>query len=163
MNALYRSAERFPSPVCAEKYYGLSNELMNKQTACKPVDFKMSETAKQYLQRALTSSAGGVSAQGLVVCLTYSGGYAPERNGKILWNYLGPNFLIAARRPGNLGAGGYYDLLGFRVWIGEREQKLLEGRKLATIKYGSPEPAELLVIENVPDNYCEAMMRAGKI
>jgi len=43
------------------------------------------------------------------------------------------------------------------------EQRLLEDRTLTTIQYGSPEPAELLVIENVPDNYFEAMMREGRI
>ena len=54
-------------------------------------------------------------------------------------------------------------LLGFRVWIGEMEQTLLKGRTLTTIQYGSPEPAELLVIENAPEDYFEIMMRAGKL
>jgi hypothetical protein len=131
-------------------------------TPSKKVNFTLSETAKRYLQRGL-SGAEQSSTRGLVTCLTYSGGYAPERDGKILWEYRGPNFLIAGQKPGNLRPGGYYDLLGFRVWIGEMEQRLLEDRTLTTIQYGSPEPAELLVIENVPDNYFEAMMREGRI
>ena len=131
-------------------------------TPSKNVNFALSETAKRYLQRDLSVMEHS-SIRGLVTCLTYSGGYAPERDGKILWDYRGPNFLIAGQKPEHLAAGGYYDLLGFRVWIGEREQRLLEGRTLTTIQYGSPEPAELLVIENVPDDYCAAMMRAGKI
>ena len=100
--------------------------------------------------------------RGLVPCLTYSGGFAPTRNGEILWNYRGPNFLIAGHKPGNLPVECYYDLLGFRVWIGKVEQRLLEGRTLTTIQYGSPEPAELLVMQNVPDDYFEAMIE-GRI
>ena len=136
---------------------------MNEQTHCKTVNFTVSETAKQYLQRNLSPFAGQMSARRLVTCLNYSGGYAPERDGKILWNYRGPNFLIAGQKPRNLRGGGYYDLLGFRVWIGEMEQTLLEGRNLTTIRYGSPEPAELLVIENAPEDFFETMMRSGKL
>jgi hypothetical protein len=43
------------------------------------------------------------------------------------------------------------------------EQRLIEGRTLTTIQFGSPEPAELLVIENAPEDYFEAMMRGGKL
>ena len=141
---------------------GMSNEYMNEDKALRPLNFTLSDSAKQYLQRDLTA-ADQRSTRGLVTCLTYSGGYAPERGGMILWSYRGPNFLIAGQKPGNLRAGGYYDLLGFRVWIGEIEQRLLDGRTLTTIQYGSPEPVELLVIENVPDDYCEAMIRGGKL
>ena len=127
------------------------------------MNFTVSETAKQCLQRNLSLFSGDRAGRRLVTCLTYSGGYAPERDGKLLWNYQGPNFLIAGQRPGNLRAGGYYDLLGFRVWIGEMEQTLLESRTLTTIQYGSPEPAELLVIENAPEDYFEILMRGGKL
>jgi hypothetical protein len=135
---------------------------MNKDTALSPLNFTLSEGAKEYLQRDLTL-ADQLSTRGLVTCLTYSGGFAPTRDGKVLWNYQGPNFLIAGQKPGNLGPGRYYDLLGFRVWIGKMEQALLEGRTLTTIQYGSLEPAELLVIQNVPDNYFEVMMREGRV
>jgi hypothetical protein len=141
----------------------VSDEDMNENMPCDGVNFRISEPAKQYLQSALALSSEQMSARGLMVCLTYSGGYAPTREGKILWNYRGPNFLIAGQKPGSLRAGGYYDLSGFRVWIGKTEQTLLEGRTLTTIQYGSPEPAELLVIENAPEDYFEAMMRGGKI
>ena len=102
------------------------------------------------------------SAQGLVTSLTYSGGLAPKKDGKALWNYRGPNFLIAGQRPAHLRAGAYYDLLGFRVWIGQEEQILLKGKTLTTIHYGTPQPEELLVIEGVPDDYFETTIFGGK-
>ncbi len=121
---------------------------MNANMPGKSVNFTLSETGKRYIRDLLTYSAEGMAARGLVACLTYSGGFEPERDGKILWSYRGPNFLIAGHKPQNLGAGEYYNLLGFRVWIGDIEHRLLEGRTLTTIQYGSPGPAELLVIEN---------------
>jgi hypothetical protein len=140
----------------------MSNEHMNEQKALSPLNFALSDSAKQYLQRDLTAAAQW-STRGLVTCLTYCGGLAPERDGKILWNYKGPNFSIGGQKPGKLRAGRYYDLLGFRVWIAEMEQRLLEGRTLTTIQFGSPEPGELLVIENAPEDYFEVMMRGGKL
>lgn len=136
---------------------------MNDHTPYKTVNFTVSETAKQYVQRNLSRFAGEMSARGLVTCLTYSGAFAPEKDGKILWSYRGPNFLIAGQKPGNLRVGGYYDLLGFRVWIGKTEQILLEGRTLTTLHYGRPDPEELLVIEDAPEDYFETMVRAGKL
>src|SRR5436190_24239594 len=126
---------------------------MNEDTPCKTVNFTVTETGKQYLQRGLSRFAGEMSERGLVTCLTYSGGFAPEKDGRILWSYRGPNFLIGGQGPGNLRAGGFYDLLGFRVWIGKTEQILLEGRTLTTLQYGSPDPEELLIIEGAPEDY----------
>ena len=129
---------------------------------CNNVNFTLSETAKRHIVGAL-STANQLSAGGLVTCLTFSGAYAPARDGQILWNYRGPNFLIAAQKSENLRPGAYCDLLGVRVWIGETEQILLDGKTLTIKQYGSPEPAELLVIENAPDDYFDAMMREGKL
>jgi hypothetical protein len=140
----------------------MSNEHMNEDKTLSPLNFTLSESAKQYLQRDL-AAADQWSTRGLVTCLSFSGGFAPERGGKILWNYKGPNFSIAGQKPEKLRPGGYCDLLGFRVWIGDMEQRLLEGRTPTTIQFGSPEPAELLVIENAPEDYFEAMMRGGKL
>ncbi len=121
---------------------------MNANMPGNRVNFTLSETGKRYICDSLTYCAAGMAARGLVVCLTYSGGFEPQRAAKIVWSYRGPNFLIAGHKPQNVPAGEYYDLLGFRVWIGDIEHRLLEGRTLTTIQYGSPEPAELLVIEN---------------
>jgi hypothetical protein len=133
---------------------------MNENTPCKGLNFALSETAKQYLQKVLSQFAGGMSARGLVPCLSYSGGFAPEKDGKILWQYRGPNFLLGGHKPKNLHAGKCYNLLGFRVWIGKIEEILLEGRTLTIIQYGNPDPQELLVIENAGEDYLEKTMQA---
>ena len=139
--------------------YALSNEDMATNSPYNAT-FSLSEAAEQYLQQSLASSVGQMSERGLVTSLTYSGGYAPERDGKILWEYRGPNFLLAGQNPAQLGAGRYYDLLGYRVWIGEIEEILLRGKTLTMIQYGKPAPAELLVIKNAPEDYLEASLRA---
>jgi len=134
---------------------------MNENTPCHEVNFTLSEIAKDYLQRSLLI-AENMSARGLVSCLSYSGGLTQEKDGKTLWNYSGPNFLIVGQKPQHLGTGRYYDLLGFRVWIGEIEQILLKGRTLTTLQCESPHGMELLVIENAPKNYFETIMSGGK-
>ena len=77
------------------------------------------------------------------------------------WDYRGPSFVIAGIKPERLGAGGYYDLLGQRVWISNAEQHLLSGRTLTTLSVDtdSPDPVELLVLENAPEDYFEQILR----
>ena len=123
---------------------------MNDTLPC----FTLTDSARQYLLRGLSIER---SAQGLVTSLMYCGCLAPEKDGKVLWTYHGPNFLIAGQRPAHLRAGAYYDLLGFQVWIGEVEQILLKGKSLTTIHYGTPQPQELLVIDGAPADYFDTM------
>jgi len=78
----------------------------------------------------------------------------------VLWEYRGPNFLLAGEEPGQPRPGRYFDLLGFRIWIGEIEELLLKGRTLTIIHHGSPEPAELLVIQGAPEDHLETTLRA---
>ena len=76
-----------------------------------------------------------------------------EKNGKVLWEYKGPRFVIGAHKPENLIEGTLYDLLGFPVWMRDFDDHLLKGRVLTASMVGSPEPQEHLVIENAPEDY----------
>ncbi len=126
---------------------------MSESTGLKTPSFKMSDSARKYLRSALLSLSPRAQSRGTTVALTYSGGFAAEKDGKMLWQYQGPNFLVAGITAKNPRGGHYYDLLGFRVWIGEVEEALLNGLTLTTITYGESHPEELLVVENAPENF----------
>jgi hypothetical protein len=127
----------------------------------KPVNFTLSGSAKRYLQGHLAHLTEAASARRLVTCLTFSGGARVEKDGRTLWDYSGPCFTIAGIKPESLGEGGYFDLLGHRVWISRAEEYLLSRRTLTTQMVGtdSPDPGELLVIENAPEGYFEQILR----
>ena len=130
---------------------------MNEEGAETALNLTLSESAKVYLQKYLPFAAE-MSRRGLVASLTYSGGMAHDVDGEVLWDYRGPNFVLAGAKPKPADAGGYFDLLGVRVWIGKTERTLLRGKTLTTIWYGNPHPEELLVIENAPPDYFERTM-----
>ncbi len=131
----------------------LSNSIMSEGPALKTPAFSISASAEKYLRSALLSLHPRAESRGTVMALTYSGGAAVEKDGKMLWQYQGPNFLVAGITAKNPRGGHYYGLLGFKVWIGEVEEALLDGLTLTTITYGESHPEELLVVENAPENF----------
>jgi hypothetical protein len=131
---------------------------MDQNTSLKEPKFSLTDSARKHLLSTLPAFTSAVERRGLVTGLTYSGGMALDEGAKILWEYRGPNLLIGGLKQGELGAGNFYDLLGYKVWIREFEEALLEGMTLTTIMYGDPKPMELLVIENAPENLLERCM-----
>jgi hypothetical protein len=136
----------------------LSNERMKEHAVGEKIKFTLSPSAKAHLVKILSNWVESTSQKGLVPILSFSGGGRMEKDGKILWEYRGPEFLIAGQRPEALRGGKYYDLLGFSVWIQDFEQRLLEGQVLTTIKIGNSNDYELFVLANAPDNYLETAL-----
>ena len=137
----------------------MSNKYMDANPPCDKISFTLSKSAHEYLQKALPGCVEWMSKQNLVPILSFSGGGRHEKDGKVIWEYSGPLFLLAGQKREALRDGKYYDVLGFPVWIGEIDNLLLKGRVLTFMKVGSPEPVEQLVIENAPENYFETALR----
>jgi hypothetical protein len=134
---------------------------MNENTPLKEPGFSLSDSARNYFRSWLPDFAPDMERRGMVAALTYSGGPAVQKDGKTLWQYGGPVFLIAGLKSEQLRAGSFYHLMGHKVWIGEMEEALLEGTSLTTAICGSPNPDELLVIENAPENLLERYFKPG--
>jgi hypothetical protein len=129
---------------------------MNETAPTKDLNLRLSARARRYLKRCLDPFVGQMSQKGLATSVTYSGGCSvSDKNGRLLWEYRGPHFLIGGEKPESLREGQFYDLLGFRVWIRDRDAILLKSQTLTTIMYGDPHPDELLVPENASEHFFE--------
>jgi len=128
---------------------------MNENSLLEKIQFKLSASAEKNLLKDLPNFATEAAKRGRVPVLFYCGGSRVEKNGKILWEYTGPQFLLTAQKAETLCDGRFYDLLGFAVWVEEIEERLLQGRVLTAIQSGNPEQAEILVLEDAPENYLE--------
>jgi len=131
---------------------------MDENASLKEPKFSMTDSARRHLLSTLPAFTSAMERRGLLTGLTSSGGMDLNEAGKILWQYRGANLLIGGLKQGEPGVGNFYDLLGYKVWIREFEEALLEGVTLTTIMYGDPKPMELLVIENASENFLERCM-----
>lgn len=132
---------------------------MNADLPCDHINFTLSKSAREHLQKLLPGWVGRMSERKLVPILCWSGGGRTEKGGKVIWEYRGPLFSLAGQKREALRDGRFYDVLGFPIWMGEMDSLLLKDRVLTFMKVGSPEPIGQLVIENAPDNYFEAAVR----
>ena len=133
--------------------------MMQENSLCGELSFSLSQSAQNYLQEILQHRSDQPHKPGFVPILSYSGGSRIENEGKVLSDYNGPNFLVGSQKLEALGPGKYYHLLGFPIWIDDSDNLLLKGRTLTVVEVGHPEPMELLVIENAPENYLEIVSR----
>ena len=125
------------------------------------IDFSLSKSAQEYLSGILPNWTQQMSERGFVPMLSYSGSETAtcKKSGKVTWEFRGALFLLAGHRPEALRDGGYFDLAGFRVWIGNMDQRLLSGRVLTFVEVGAPEPKRRLVIENAPENFFRTVFK----
>ena len=135
---------------------------MNISLTCDKLSFTLSKSAQEHLQKILPGYEEGMSKRKLVPTLSYAGAGRKEKDGKVIWEYKGPLFLLAGQKCEAPRDGKYYDVLGFPVWIGETDNLLLKGRVLTFMRVGSPEPEDQLVIENAPENYFEMALRDNR-
>ena len=123
------------------------------------MSFTLYGPAQQHLQTVLPDFVRVLSERGLVPILSHAGAGRTEKEGKVIWEYQRPVFLLAGQKREALGPGKYYDLLGFPVWIAEFDNLVLKGRVLTFMRIGEPKPEEHLVIEDAPQNYLDLAMR----
>jgi hypothetical protein len=159
---VYSWPKRYPyDSVCVSMTTvdGVSKHIMQQKTSHNKASFTLSKSAQEHLQDILPNWIDECSKKGLVPILSHSGVCRKEKGGKVLWEYRGPDFLLAGQRIEALGSGKYYDLLGCPVWIDDFDNHLLTRKVLTAINFGSPEAEVFLVLENAPDNYFETAMQ----
>lgn len=127
------------------------NERMQSRVPPKKIAFTFSPTAQERLSTVVPAWIGQTLKKGLVPILSYDRGERRERQGRVVWEYSGPQLGMFGQRPEALRNGHFYDLFGFQVWIAESEYLLLKGKTLTFTKVGGPEPKERLVIESTHD------------
>lgn len=144
-----------------ENLRALSYEYMKPELPCEIMNFSLSKPAEDYLKGVLPDFVEFMSKQELVPSLSHSRGSRSKKDGRVVWEYNGPLFLLAGQKREALRVGKYYDVLGYLLWIEEIDSRILKDRVLTFMKVGRPEPREFLVIENAPDNYFDVAMRGN--
>ena len=107
---------------------------MSERAPDQKINFTLSNSAEAYLRKSLPGWVEIVLKRGSVPILTHTGGGRAEKDGKIIWQYKGPAFVIAGQKTGSLSGGKYHDLVGCSIWIEELECIMLKGRTLTMKK-----------------------------